>query len=225
MPIRINLLAEQLHLEEERRKDPVKRAALLGVVIAACVGGYCAFLQLRILNGNNALGDKKSEYTRIEKRYKETLEASGRIKEIQDKLDALHSLATNRFLWAPPLDALQYSMIENVQVSKLTTVQQYTVKDGTPASTNKNTLKVTPAVRGAATEEIVLMLEGKDYGKSTDENHLKFLQSIASQPYFKSNLPSNAISLVALSPPTIDPETDRSFVVFTLSCTFPKRVR
>ena len=47
MPIRINLLAEAQALEEMRRKDPVKRAALAAGALVCLALVYSSYLQLR----------------------------------------------------------------------------------------------------------------------------------------------------------------------------------
>ena len=48
MPIRINLLAEQLAEEDARRRDPVKRTAWVAGVVVALMGIWSLYLQGRI---------------------------------------------------------------------------------------------------------------------------------------------------------------------------------
>ena len=46
------------------------------------------------------------------------------------KLSALEALSTNRFLWAPVLNALQKTMVDHVQVTKLKGDQAFLREDG-----------------------------------------------------------------------------------------------
>jgi len=51
MPIRINLLAEARALEELRRKDPVKRVAVVGILLFLLL---IAFIGITFLYGKHA---------------------------------------------------------------------------------------------------------------------------------------------------------------------------
>ena len=55
MPIRLNLLAEAQAAEELRRRDPVKRALWLSVLVIAGMLAWSSFLQLRTTLANSDL--------------------------------------------------------------------------------------------------------------------------------------------------------------------------
>ena len=55
MPIRINLLAEQLEAEEARRRDPIKRALWMGGSFFVTLVLFSASLQYRLSSARNEL--------------------------------------------------------------------------------------------------------------------------------------------------------------------------
>ncbi|HXG47613.1 MAG TPA: hypothetical protein VNO52_08310, partial [Methylomirabilota bacterium] len=69
MPIRINLLAEAQAAEELRRKDPVKRAALVAGALVTGVAAWSGTLQFQVLRSKRDLGQLEARWRSIEKDY------------------------------------------------------------------------------------------------------------------------------------------------------------
>ena len=56
MPIRINLLAEVQTAEELRRRDPVKRVVVGGLLLLAAMAVWSSTVQLKVMLANRELG-------------------------------------------------------------------------------------------------------------------------------------------------------------------------
>src|ERR1043166_3011570 len=113
MPIRINLLAEAQAAEEMRRKDPVKRAAWIGGFVVFVVLLCAATLQFKIIASRSENNSLQMSWKTIEKRVKEINDHRASTREVEQKLSALDQFTTNRMLWAPVLNALQYRSEEH----------------------------------------------------------------------------------------------------------------
>lgn len=224
MPIRLNLLAEAQVLEELRRRDPVKRViwiAVLGVVI---VLGWSSSLQLRSLLTRGELNRLDAQLTGRTNEYRVALENQGKLADVQQRLAALHQLATYRFLQGPVLNALQQTIIDNVQLTRFRTDQTYTFVEETKPCTNSDN-QIIPGQRARATEKTAILLDAKDIGPNPGDQISKFRQAIASNEYFQKTLGvTNEVRLANLSPPQFLPSS-KPFVLFTLECRLPERTR
>ncbi len=140
--------------------------------------------------------------------------------------------ATNRFLWANPLNALQFVMVtvDDVQITALKTAQSYAITEAVKPSTN-STGTVNRGKPGTSREKVTFSLDGKDMSKegkdpakrSTD-GVFKLQEAINNYPYFKTNQVKAA--LITRSPDQIDPSNPaRRFSTFTLGCEFPENTR
>lgn len=215
MPIRINLMAERQAAEEQRRRDPVKRAIVAGVVLVALVLLYSLWLQTKLITAGRELDSYESRWKAKEKLYSQATNNLSQIKKVEDNLAALQQLTTNRFLWATPLDALQRAMVDNIQVTRLSTEQTYVFADP---------LKLGTTTRPAtSTEEIKIIIEAKDF-KPTEQNYIKFQDSIAHAPYFVSHLMTNGVNMISRATQA-DSDSGKASVTFTLECLYPKKVR
>jgi hypothetical protein len=225
MPIRLNLLAEQQAAEEMRRRDPVKRAGMVGGVLVGIMAVWCGFGQLQVMQANNELNKAQSDWNSIEKKYQATLKSKSNLDEQEGRLNSLHNLATNRFLWSVPLDAMQNVMVDNVQVIRFSAEQNYFLTEAIKTSTNHDTGRISPGKPGTATEDIKVILDGRDWGRPSEQNYARFQEAIQNNSYFKTNLAPNGLSLLSLSPPAPDFETGRTNIGFSLQCLFLKRTR
>ena len=70
MPIRLNLLAEAQAVEEQRRKDPVKRAIWAAVLLIAAVLAWASSLQLKAIVSNSALSAIVADMNACTNEYK-----------------------------------------------------------------------------------------------------------------------------------------------------------
>ncbi len=223
MPIRINLLAEQQAAEEMRRRDPVKRATwAIGFVISVLLL-WSGYLQVRLMAAMRHVNHYESQWKELEKEYSLVTSNLDRTAEAERRVSALHSLATNRFLWAPALSALQYSVVDDVQVVRLKTDQNYLIVAGSKASTNK-TGTASKAKPATSHEKIVMTIEANDYSNRPGDQIGRFQEKLNSEPYFKTNLQKS--ELTGRSPTQTDAANpSRPFVHFILDCQFLEKVR
>jgi len=221
MPIRINLLAEAQAAEEARRKDPVKRAILGGIVLVSLIVVYAVLLQGRLFAKRSQLSGLAAKWRSIEKGYDAAVRNQRQAIEAEQKLTALARLTTNRFAWATALNALQqtFNNVDEVQTVRLKTEQTYVINE------DKNKSAIAPTKPATATERITLIVEAMDSSRPPGGQVTKYKESIAQVPFFQASLQkTNGVRLTSLSPPQTG--TGRSpYVLFTLQCDFPEKVR
>ena len=232
MPIRINLLAEQQAADELRRRDPVKRATWVGGFLVAVLAVWSAYLQVRLMAATSEVNRYDSEWKKLESDFKKVSANMEAVAEAERKWAALQALATNRFLWANPLNALQFVMesVDEVQITSLKTSQTYAIIEAVKPSTNVLGT-VSRGKPGTSREKVTFNLDGKDTSKeakdpskrSTD-GVFKLQEAINNYPYFKTNLVRS--QLITRSPDQVDPNNPtKRFSTFTLGCEFPENTR
>lgn len=223
MPIRINLLAEQQAAEELRRRDPVKRATWAAGFVLALLLVWAGFLQVSLMGAMREVNRYGAEWKALEKDYNQVASNLNTVALAKQRIAALQSLATNRFLWAPALNALQYAWVEDVQTIRLRTEQTYTQTEGVKPSTNAAGV-VSSGKPPTARERVVLAIEAKDYSSNPGDQILKFQEKINNEPYFKTNLQKS--ELTGRTPVQTDASNpSRPFVLFTVECQFPEKRR
>ena len=227
MPIRINLLAEAQAFEELRRKDPVKRAVLGASVIVAGVLLWATTLQIKIMAGRSELKGLAREWASLEKPYTEAVGYKRQNIDAEDKLFALQNYTTNRLLWGTALNAIQQTLngIDDIHVVRLKVEQSYLYTEETKPRTNGTV--VIPGRPATATEKVVLHVDGIDSTPQQPGGQInRFKQTIASVPYFDQNLQkTNGVLLTSLSAPMTGMAARNPYVMFTLQCFFPEKVR
>lgn len=227
MPVRINLLSEAITAEQERRNDPVKRAAWVGAFGVFLVLLWYSTLLFEQMVVSSRLEEKKTEWSRLEPANKELREASNGIRLSMDKINSLDRLATNRFLWAPVLNALQYTMVEDrVQLVRLNAAQSYVVVKPPEEKTTKGAAapKKKKGKPATSTEKILLTLDARDYGAQGEQNFNAFIAAMSRSPYFQSHLEAGGVRLAKLLPPA-QGEASKAFTLFTVECKFPEKER
>lgn len=225
MPIRINLLAEAQALEELRRRDPVKRAIWIGAGLVVLVLIWSASLYAKGLVRKSDLGRIEGEVSRLSGDYQHVLDNQKQLAAIRQRLDALHQLTTNRHLNGNVLQALQRTIVDDVQLTRFKTDQAFLLTEGAKARTNDNGTLI-PARPATVAERITLTLDAKDSCANPGDQVIRFKQKLAADPYFQAILgKTNEITLRSPSAPQLDTETGKSYVLFTLECRFPERTR
>jgi hypothetical protein len=219
MPIRINLLAEAQAAAEMRRKDPVKRGIWIGGFLVSVVLLWIAKLQMDISyekrSYTNVEADWKSKITK----YSTVTNEQTKIGDVEGKLAELDELRTNRFLWAPVLDALQKTMVDQVQVIRVTGAQSVTKED--PHDVGGTTHHRVP---GAVVQKTSLNIEAEDF-RPTEENYNKFKERLGGFDFFATRLQRRDGFVMdgVLGPLTVDPvDPNRQFRTFTLASHFPE---
>jgi hypothetical protein len=218
MAIRINLLAEAQSAEETRRKNPVKLAIWVGSFLVALVVLFIVKLQLDIVFSKKSLNAAEQSWKENNDKYKAVTNNIARTAEMDKKLAALERLTTNRFYWAPVLNALQQTIIRNIQVIRVQGEQKYTKEDSKTTGTGAN--KVTKP--GGMVEKNSLYVDAKDFDPNA-QNYDKFKETLSGFDFFGKLLgPRNAFILDGtLSAPSVDPtDATKQFVVFRLASHF-----
>jgi hypothetical protein len=225
MPIRLNLLAEAHAAEELRRKDPVKRSLLVSGLLIVLVLFWISTLQIKIISSKNDLKDLGTKWNGIEQSYQVAVESKRKSIEVEGKLASLQQLKSNRFLWGTALNAFQQTLagIDDVQVVRLRTEQSYVqnevvkpaTSDGKPAPKQMN-----------AIEKIGMVIDAVDSSGQPGSQVNRFKEAILSVPFFQTNLQkTNGVLLTSLSAPNVGPLGRNAYVMFTLQCYFPEKVR
>src|SRR5437667_4189176 len=181
MPIRINLLAEAQAAEELRRKDPVKRAVLGGILIVCAVLVWSSTIQVAIIVSKSELTGLQSTWQRLEKNYNLAVDTKRKALDAEEKLSALQRLTTNRFLWGTTFNALQRTLvgIDDVQVTRIRTEQSYTAEEAKARPGDPH-----PSKGLLAVEKIAMTIEAVDSSSQPGARINRFKAGIANEPFF-----------------------------------------
>ena len=220
MAIRINLLAEEQAAEEMRRKNPVKLAIWIGGFLVAVVLLWILELQLEIGVSKNTYNAIEQSWKDNTKRYATVTNNMATTAQIEHKLAALDRLSTNRFFWAPVLNALQQTMIDGIQFIRITGVQRYTREDAKIVGAGANAKRAP----GTSIETVSLYIEAKDFHPN-QENYNKFKETLCNYGFFAKNLGRKDGFILdgTLSAVTVEAaDPSRQFVTFKLASHWPE---
>lgn len=224
MPIRLNLLAEMQAIEESRRKDPVKRAILGGVVLVIAILVWSSILMVQQMTARSDLGAANSAVSSQTNAYAQVVNNEKRLADAKNRLRSLQILATNRFLNGNLLDVLQKNTVENVQVTRLKVTQTYVLTDESKKPANDDEKRPAVTKPATVTEKIALTLNATDTS-SNGEARDRFQNTLCAVPYFQKILArTNGFRLTSLGAPQIDP-SGKSFITFTLEANLPDKTR
>lgn len=223
MPIRLNLLAEEQALEELRRRDPVKRALWVGALTVAAMLVWSSSLWVKAFVYKNELSSLQKNQEVHADAYSRVQENQKKIAEIDSKLTSLNQLATNRFLVANLLNALQQTMVDGVQLVHVRLDFNYAMAEEVKASRSNG--KTTPGKPATSTEKIVLTLEAKDSSNIPGDAIPKYQKKLASSPYFQTMLTkADDVRLRDYGTAQMGPDGKR-FLLFTLECRLTEKTR
>jgi len=221
MPIRLNLFAEDQALEAQRRRDPVKRAILVGVVLVIAMLGWAGILMLKVMAAKNEVGIVDGRIKAQTNAFAAIVNSEKRLADSTQKLKALHILATNRFLNGNLLDSLQRTMVDNVQVTRLKVTQSYVFTEETKPKDEEDKRPSKPA---SVTEKISFNFDATDTSMN-GEAATRFQNALSAAPYFQRTLArTNGFRLKSIGAPQTDP-SGRSFTTFTLEAYLPEKTR
>jgi Tfp pilus assembly PilM family ATPase len=216
--IKINLLVDELEAAELRRRDPVRWTIRVGAAAAALLILWAGWLCLQMAFASAQLRRVQAEWKSLEKSHHEALAVFKKVAEVERTMLPLQHHATNRFLWTMPLDALQLAMEDDIQVVGLKMEQTLVQQDAVKAS------KTTRAQPAQTKEQMLLTITAKNFADNHAED--KFIETIASLPYFKSSLrKKEPVLLKNRLLRQVDPlDPNRIFTLFTIECVYPERV-
>ena len=194
----------------------------MGVMVA-----WSGYLQVKLMAATSEASRYESEWKKLESDYKKVTANRETVAEVERKWAALQTLATNRFLWANPLNALQFVMVtvDDVQITALKSSQTYAITEAVKPSTNSVGV-VSRGKPGTSREKVMFTLDGKDTSKEARDRarFFKLQEAINNNPYFKTN--QVRTQLITQSPDQPDPNNPtRRFSTFTLGCEFPEVTR
>ncbi len=226
MPIRINLLAEAQALEDIRRRDPVKRAVWIAVCLVLMVVVWWSYLQVEVLARSGTLKNLEASLNAQTNQYSQILVNKKKLVELNQKLASLNQLAAGRFLQANALDAFMHVHVDGIQITHLRSEQAYENTAEVKAVTTDSGRQV-PAKPATATERIKLVIDAKDASLNPGGDQItKFKEVLAETPYFvEQHISTNNVFLKNFSTPQIDNETGKAYVLFSLECIYPEKVR
>src|SRR6185295_19322138 len=138
------------------------------------------------MRDNNRLKGLEAKSKSQEKEYEEVINNQKKLVEIEFKRAALRQLATNRFLLASLLNALQTATVDDVQLVRLKLVQDYVITPEVKAKTNDS--RVVPRKPATSTAKTTLVLEAKDFSAPPGGQVSKFKDALVSSPYFQNTL-------------------------------------
>jgi hypothetical protein len=219
-PIKINLLAEAQEAKESRARDPVRRAAWIAGFFVCTVliwmlelGLNIYFLQLSY----NRITKRSSE---IVAQYVEATNNLVKIAEMERKLAALDRLTTNRFLWAPLLNAMQQTMVDGVQVIRLSGTQKFTKQDSRTVGSGASKVIMPSGVL----ERTSLYIVAQDKSPN-EQNYIKYKESLSSCDYFVKNLKSGqgfVLEGILKARASDKLDSPAQFTTFAISANFPE---
>ena len=211
MPIRINLLAEAQAAEDLRRRDPVKRVVIAGVLAFAVMVAWYSYLQLKVMIANRELSRIQISIDSHASAFGTAVTNEAQIARAKVRLEALNKLVNARLLQGNMLNALQKVSVDNVQLTRVRVDQSY-VGNG----------------RGkidSVTEKDMVTIDARDSSPNPGDQVGRFKDALARNPYFMAMLDrTNSIRLVDESAPQQD-NNGKNFVTFTLECYFPDKTR
>jgi Tfp pilus assembly PilM family ATPase len=218
----INLLGEEQDHEESQIRDPVRwiwfAAGCLALVLLAATG----ILKLWVNATHHEIGQTQDYLAEMEGVRQSVTAYSAKAREHEKVLGSLYRQASDRFLWALPLNALQAAVVPEVTVAR---IQMRQTVAFTPAVKSDTDIDGTVfAGKPAFTiEKTSLLISAKDFGEPPAAE--KFISAIASEPYFQDRLrAANPIILRDRLPRHVDRDgSSQSYIPFTIECVFTER--
>jgi hypothetical protein len=209
MPIHINLLAEAQIAEDMRRRDPVKRVLIGGLLIVVAMLAWCSVLEAKLMIAESALSQVQFGIDSHAQAYQTAITNNAKIASAKMKISQLQKLVNDRMLQGNLLNALQKVSVDNVQLTGVRVDQSY-YQASKPVS---------------ITEQIVVTLNARDYSPNPGDQVGKFKDALARESYFQDMLAkTNAIRLTDESAPQ-DDQNGKGYVSFTVECHFPDKKR
>ncbi len=199
-----------------RRNDPVKRAVWVGTFLVALVGIWALKVQMDITYAKSQFANAENAWKAKDPQYAAVTNTQNRILDINQKLAQLDSLSTNRFLWAPVLNALQKAAIGDVSVTEFHGDQAFVVE----AAHDVGRAHVPAGV----SEKISVSIQARD-NNPNDQGYNKFKEALNQSEYFIKNVGRKDSFVIdgVLSPITADAnDPTHQFMTFTLTSHFPE---
>ena len=190
----------------------------------ALVLAWASTLQARITLQKGQVSSLEVQINDLKADYGKVVESQKKLMETRQKLAALESLHTNRYLAGNLMNALQKAFVEEVRLTKFKTEFKYTQTAATPAKTNGVT--VVAGKPATSTESIKVQIEAVDASSNPGDKVSAYKETFASLPHVEQMFSGQLgeVKLTGLTAPMID-SSGRQYVAFTLECPYPEKVR
>jgi type IV pilus assembly protein PilM len=213
---KIDLLAMRKEEAELRSRDPMRRGYAIAASLIALMAIWYSVIFFRVSRTDKAASQLTEDLKKIQPQFSTADAQVKKMTEISGTLQELQRLSKNRFLWAPALNALQYTVVPNFEIVHLQISQQIIQTKGSPAATNANV--VVPKQAGENIEQTIFTIQAKSSAKpSAAESFMKALEESA---WFRDNLRSEEpIRLKESQAAQVDPnDTNKLSIRFTVEC-------
>lgn len=213
----IDLLADQKEMAEMRSRDPMKRAYAVAAALVVLMSIWCASTKMRASAAGKSIQKQNTELNSLQPKFVETDLNVKKSAEVAATLQALNLLNEKRFLSAPALNALQHTVVDNFQMVRLQMHRQLTeTKAPTVATDGKKAFVATPPAE--INEQTTFTIQAKSFAKPSAAE--SFVTAVASSPWFKANLRSEAgIRLKENQSPLVDAnDPSKMTILFTVEC-------
>jgi Tfp pilus assembly PilM family ATPase len=216
---RINLLAERQEAEDLRRRDPVKRSLQLGGALVSFRVLWGLLVQWQIQWAKRELVHVEAELVTVRQQAAAVTALAQKAVSIDRQRLRLNRQAADRFLWTGPLNALQYSVVDGVEVVRLQLDQTLTTMPAIKPVTNALD-RVTPGKPASVVHKVSLLISARDSGEPPEAE--KFIEALAAQAYFKERLRAeDPVLLRERLPQQLDPvDGTNKFIPFSIECVF-----
>lgn len=216
---RINLLATRQEEEDLRRRDPVKRSLQLGGALVGLMLIWGLLVQWQIHWANRELARVEEELVSVRQQAAGVTAMAQKAAMIERQRLRLNRQAAERFLWTGPLNAMQYAVVEGVEMVRLELDHKMTAMPAVKPVTNALE-RVTPGRPASVVHKMSLLISARDSGEPPATE--KFIEALAAQEYFKERLRSqDPILLRERMPQQLDPlDATNRFVPFSIEGVF-----
>lgn len=215
--VHLNLLAEKQEEFELKRRDPVKRAALVSVFLIALMMVWAGYIRMKIVQVESDLQSGLGRLKAMQEISSEAVAAATKSGTIYRTLSEMDYLFTNRFLWHAPLLSLSHSMVDKIQVIR---IRGESLVGPAPITNYEASFQFT----GAPTNQVLTTLSvlAKDYGDPPAAE--KLMESITADSWFGANLrPTERVRMKDRFAPQVDPsDPSKTFILFTVDCYFDR---
>lgn len=181
----IDLLAEQKEEAEIRSRDPMKRGYALAAALLVLILGWYAVILLRSRKTEGEIVKLTATLQALEPKFADADANEKKSAAIENTLNDLHQLSQTRLLFAPALNALQTTVVDNFQVLRLQISQQISGNKAVPAVKDNGEV-VVPAKPSTLMEQTVFTIQAKSSEKPSAAD--RFMDAMATSPWFKANL-------------------------------------
>jgi hypothetical protein len=224
MPIRINLLAEAQAAEDSRRRDPVKRAVWIGGFVVCLALLWCGKLQMDIWREGMSRTRMEKDWAISEPKYKVLVQVKEKADRLNNFLNNLDRYSTNRFLWANALNAVQRSMVDDIQVTHIRGEQAYDITYPENVTNLTATSQTVTRKPGTSTERVRVLVDARDF-RNQEQQWTKFKEALSNNEFFKRHLKKGDGFVLegTQSAPLRDPvDPTREYVTFSLVSKLPE---